>query len=264
MSQTTTPFAAATQPITQDTLIVTDTVGLRVGEIQLASADVAVPAYFAAPEGPGPHPIVLVAHEIFGLHEHIRDVARRLAKLGYLAVAPELFARHGNVPGLPIEEVRPIAAKVADAEVFADLDLAYAWASANGGDAERLAITGFCWGGRITWLYSAHQPKVKAGVAWYGRLVGEASERQPRFPLDVADQLHGPVLGLYGGEDKGIPLDTVQAVEAKLQAAGGSSTIHVFADAPHAFHADYRPSFRAEAASEGWRRLADWLRSHGV
>jgi carboxymethylenebutenolidase len=223
-------------------------------------------AYRAQPAKGGNFPVVLVVSEIFGVHEYIADVCRRLAKLGYLAIAPELFARHGDPRKLPnvADILSAIISKVSDAEVMADLDSCVAWANANGGDAGRLGITGFCWGGRITWLYSAHNPQVKAAVAWYGRLDGEVNERTPKYPLDVAGEIKGAVLGLYGGKDQGIPLDDVEAMGDKLKKAGGKSQLHVYPDAPHAFHADYRPTYRKDAAEDGWKRLQEWFRQHGL
>ncbi|KAF0815140.1 Carboxymethylenebutenolidase [Andreprevotia sp. IGB-42] len=265
MSQNQTPgFAAATQPITADTRIETDAYELKTGDISIDAPLGAFPAYYAAPAQPGPYPVVLVIQEIFGVHEYIRDTARRLAKLGYLAIAPALYHRQGEVADLAIEQIREVVAKVPDEQVLSDLDATVSWANAHGGDADRLAITGFCWGGRITWLYAAHQPALKAAVAWYGKLEGPSTPNQPRFPIDVAGKLHAPVLGLYGGADAGIPLESVEKLQAKLKAAGGDSSIHVYPDAPHAFHADYRPSYRAEAAQDGWQRLQAWLKQHGV
>ncbi|HRB10105.1 MAG TPA: dienelactone hydrolase family protein, partial [Ottowia sp.] len=218
-------------------------------------------------------PVVLVLSEIFGVHEYIADTAVRLARAGYLAIAPELFVRQGDAQsyGELAKLMSEVIAKVPDAQVMGDLDAAVAWAAANGGDTGKLAVTGFCWGGRQTWLYAAHQPKVKAGVAWYGRLVGDSTALTPRHPLDVAAQLKAPVLGLYGGADTGIALDTVERMKAALAAAGaqgnaaaGASQFVVYPDAPHAFHADYRPSFRKDAAEDGWKRALAWLRQHGV
>jgi carboxymethylenebutenolidase len=210
-------------------------------------------------------PIVLVVQEIFGVHEHIKDVCRRLAKAGYLAIAPELYQRQGDVSKLTsIDAIRPLVATVPDAQVMGDLDAAVAWATSSGaGDASRLAVTGFCWGGRITWLYTAHNPRVKAGVAWYGRLVGDKTANTPLHPVDIGGKLAGPVLGLYGGEDAGIPLDTVEAMRKALP-AGAPSMIHVYPGMPHAFFADYRPSYRKEAAADGWRRMLDWFAANGV
>jgi carboxymethylenebutenolidase len=211
-------------------------------------------------------PTVLVVQEIFGVHEHIKDVCRRFAKLGYLAVAPELYARQGDVSKLSkFEEIIEVVRKVPDAQVMSDLDAAVAWAGKSGkGNVKKLGVTGFCWGGRITWLYAARNPQVKAGVAWYGRLVGNATPLTPKHPVDVAKDIKPPILGLYGGQDQGIPLDTVEKMRESIKAGGGKSEIHVYADAPHAFHADYRPSYRKEAAEDGWKRLQAWLKQHGV
>jgi carboxymethylenebutenolidase len=207
-----------------------------------------------------------VVQEIFGVHEHMRDVCRRLARAGYVAVAPELYARQGDVSKLSdINAIRAVVNQVPDAQVMDDLNKTVAWAAEHSAaDAERLAITGFCWGGRITWLYSAHNPDVKAGVAWYGRLVGEPSVMTPKHPIDVVAQLHAPVLGLYGSADQGIPNDTVEKMRAALKAAGKPGEIILYPDAPHAFHADYRPSYRKEPAEDGWKRLLAWFKQHGV
>lgn len=259
-------FALAVQPVAAQTALHTDASGLTAGEVQVAVADGRMVAYRAQPARGAHFPVVLVVSEIFGVHEHIADVCRRLAKLGYLAIAPELFARQGDPRTIDsIQKIMSdIIAKVPDAQVMSDLDACVAWAKVSGGDTARLAITGFCWGGRITWLYAAHNPQLKAGVAWYGRLVGEKNALTPRQPMDVAAALKAPVLGLYGGADTGIPLDTVWSMQDALEAAGGASQIHVYDDAPHAFHADYRPSYRKEAAEDGWRRLREWLQGHGV
>ena len=266
MATLATGFALATQPVAADTTITTDAQGLEAGEVQIPTADVAIPAYRAMPAAGGPFPVVLVVQEIFGVHEHIKDVCRRLAKAGYLALAPEMYVRQGDVSNLKsIDEIRTVVAKVPDSQVMSDLDAAVAYAAETGrGDTERLAITGFCWGGRITWLYAAHNPKVRAGIAWYGRLVGEASEMTPRHPVDVAQDLKAPVLGLYGSADQGIPLDTVEAMRAACKAAAKTCEIVVYDGAPHAFHADYRPSYRAEPAKDAWARLLAWLKQHGV
>ena len=206
-----------------------------------------------------------MVQEIFGLHEHIKDVARRFAHAGYLAVAPDLYVRQGDVTKLPsIDDIRAVVARVPDAQVMADLDAASAWAASHGGDADRLGITGFCWGGRIVWLYAAHNPRLKAGVAWYGPVEKPATELQPLHPVDLAARLHAPVLGLYGGADPGIPNEGVDRMRAALRAAGKPGEIHTYPDMPHAFHADYRPSYRREAAEDGWRRALAWLRQHGV
>jgi carboxymethylenebutenolidase len=207
--------------------------------------------------------VVLVVHEIFGVHEYIRDVCRRLARDGYCAVAPDLYARQGDVRVQPDVNtiVTEVVAKVPDAQVLADLDATVAWVKREGkGDVTRLGVTGFCWGGRVTWLYAAHNPGVRAGVAWYGRLAGEPSDRQPKHPIDIAASLTTPVLGLYGGDDPGIPLDTVERMRAALATGKSGSEIVVYPGAPHAFHADYRPSYRKEPAEDGWRRLRAWFR----
>jgi carboxymethylenebutenolidase len=255
-------FALAAQPIMAQTAIKTDAAGLTAGEIKIGG----LAAYRAQPADGNNLPTVLVVSEIFGVHEYIADVCRRLAKLGYLAIAPELFARHGDPRKLSnVQDIlSTIIGKVADSEVMADLDACANWAQGNGGDPARLGITGFCWGGRITWLYSAHNPAVKAGVAWYGRIDGEVNERTPRWPLDVAGEIKGAVLGLYGGQDQGIPLDDVEAMQAAAAKAGGRSQLHVYPDAPHAFHADYRPTYRQDAATDGWQRLQAWFKQNGL
>jgi carboxymethylenebutenolidase len=224
-----------------------------------------MPGYRAMPQGGTNLPTVLVVQEIFGVHEHIKDICRRIAKAGYLAVAPELYARQGDVSKMADwDQIFAVVAKVPDAQVMADLDACVAWAAKNGGDAERLAVTGFCWGGRITWLYCAHNQNVKAGVAWYGRLVGPSSGLTPRNPIDVVKDINAPVLGLYGGADAGIPGDTVDKMREALKAAGKKSEIHTYPDAPHAFFADHRPSYRPQAAMDGWNRMLAWFRKHGV
>lgn len=263
-------FALAVQPVAAQTAITTDSTGLTASEIQVPTADGNMPAYRAQPAQGSNFPVILVVQEIFGVHEYIKDTCRRLARLGYQAIAPELYARQGDprqYSEIP-EILSKVVSKVPDSQVMADLDATVAWAQANSGDTQRLGITGFCWGGRITWLYAAHNPKVKAGVAWYGRLTSPVSDMTPRHPLDVADTLNGPVLGLYGGQDAGIPNDTVAKMQAALaqsaNPASKASAIHLYPDAPHAFHADYRPSYRKEPAEDGWKRMQDWFRKHGV
>jgi len=261
-------YAAAAAPVVAQTAIKTPADGLTVGEIDYTVGGFKVPAYRAAPAGKTGLPVVLVIQEIFGVHEYIADVCRRFARAGYLAVAPELYARQGD-PGAYGEMAKLMAevvSKVPDAQVLADLDGAVQWAGANGGDLKKVGITGFCWGGRITWLYAAHGP-VKAGVAWYGRLVGQASDLTPKHPVDIAPILKAPVLGLYGEKDTGIPLDTLDKMKAALaqgSAAAKASEFVVYPDAPHAFHADYRPSFRKEPAEDGWKRALAWFKQHGV
>ena len=258
-------FALAVRPIWAET-IVTDAAGLTAGEIRIPVPGGDIPAYRAMPSEGRSFPVVLIVQEIFGVHEHIKDVCRRFAKLGYMAVAPELYARQGDVSKLSdIDEIRKVVSKVPDAQVLADLDAAVAWAKATQqGDVEKLGITGFCWGGRIVWLYAAYSAQLKAGVAWYGRLVGKASDLQPKYPIDVAASLKAPVLGLYGGNDQGIPLETIEQMRTALEAANSSSNIIVYPDTPHAFYADYRASYRKGAAEDGWKRLQAWFKEHGV
>lgn len=262
-------FAAAVLPVGAQT-ITTPADGLTAGVVDVPAGDRSIPAYRSQPAASaGKLPIVLVVSEVFGVHEYIADVTRRFAKQGYLAIAPEFFVRQGDaksytdIPKL----ISEVVSKKPDAQALSDLDAALAWATANGGDASRVGITGFCWGGRITWLYAAHNPKVKAGVAWYGRLVGDASANTPRHPVDVAASLNGPVLGLYGEKDGGIPLDTVDKMKTVLaagSAAAKASSFVVYPEAPHAFHADYRPSYRPEAAADGWKRCLAWFKANGV
>jgi carboxymethylenebutenolidase len=258
-------FALAVQPISADT-ITTDSGGLEAGEVTIPTGDGKIPAYRASPAKGRKLPVVLVVQEIFGVHEHIKDVCRRFAKLGYLAVAPEMYARQGDVSKIEnIQEIiSKVVSKVPDSQVMSDLDAAVDWASKHGGDTRKLGITGFCWGGRIVWLYAAHNPKLKAGVAWYGRLAGQPSPNSPKHPLELAGELKAPVLGLYGEEDQGIPLDTVEKMRAALKAAGKPGEIVVYPKAPHGFHADYRPSYRKEAAEDGWKRLQAWFKQNGV
>jgi carboxymethylenebutenolidase len=260
-------FAAAAGPVAADTVIATSAEGLTAGEVKIPTADGEIPAYRAMPAQGGPFPVVLVVQEIFGVHEHIKDVCRRFAKEGYLAIAPELYARQGDPTKYTDwkQLYAEIVTKVPDAQVMSDLDAAVAWAGKSApGDVKRVGVTGFCWGGRITWLYVAHSSRVKAGVAWYGRLVGESTPLQPKYPLDVAAELKAPVLGLYGGQDQGIPLADVEKMRAALAAAKSPSEIVVFPDAQHGFNADYRPSYRAEDAREAWKQCLAWFRRHGA
>lgn len=262
-------FAVSVLPVTAQTLVTTPSEGLLAGRITIDVNGYAMPAYRSAPTGAKNAPLVLVVPEIFGLHEHIADVTRRLAHLGYVAIAPDLMARQGDASSYADigQLMAQVVSKVPDAQVMADLDATVAWAARNGGNTERLAITGFCWGGRITWLYAAHQPKVKAAAAWYGRLVGQSTALTPVHPVDVAGKLQAPVLGLYGGADTGISLDSVEAMKTALAAgpaAAKASKFLVYPDTPHAFHADYRPSYRKEAAQDGWGRLTQWFLANGV
>jgi carboxymethylenebutenolidase len=262
-------FAAAVLPVAAQTVIQTPSEGLLTGEVMIPVGGFQVPAFRAAPAGKTGLPVVLVISEIFGVHEHIADIARRFARAGYYAIAPELFVRQGDAGsyGEIGKLIAEVVSKVPDAQVMTDLDATLAWAQGQGADTSKTGITGFCWGGRITWLYAAHNPAVKAGVAWYGRLMGGANALQPGNPVDVVGRLAGPVLGLYGGQDSGIPLDTVEKMKLALSAgslAAKRSEFVVYPDAPHAFNADYRPSYRKAAADDGWKRALAWFKTHGV
>jgi carboxymethylenebutenolidase len=263
-------FALAVRPVAADT-IRTSAEGLTAGDIEIATSDGSIAGYRAAPgKRKGKPPLVVVVHEIFGVHEHIKDVCRRLARLGFCAVAPELFGRHGDVSKIADfkQIMSQVVAKVPDAQVMTDLDATVAWAKTSGGaDVARTGITGFCWGGRMVWLYAAHRSDLRAGVAWYGRLVGDKDTVRPRHPIDAAGALKAPVLGLYGGQDQGIPQTSVDDMRKAL-AAGSKpaqrSEIKVYPDAGHAFFADYRPSYRADAATDGWQRTLAWFKANGV
>ncbi|MGF6753225.1 dienelactone hydrolase family protein [Paraburkholderia sp. GAS42] len=263
-----TGFAAAVLPVSAQT-IHTDTEGLEAGEIGVRSGDTLVPAYRAQPKGKTHLPVIIVIHEAFGVHEHIADVCRRFAKLGYLAIAPDLFTRQGDPMAYPtIQQLSDqLLSKVPDDQVMGDLDATLAWAGEHGGDLKRVGINGFCWGGRIAWLYAEHNPHVKAAVSWYGRVAGEKTQMTPANPLDLAGNLRVPVLGLYGLQDQGIPQDTLeqmkQAIAQDPPPASGSQFV-VYDDAGHAFFADYRPSYRKADAEDGWRRAQAWFRQHGV
>ncbi|MCK9380344.1 MAG: dienelactone hydrolase family protein [Sulfuritalea sp.] len=259
-------FALATQPISAQTVVTTDTEGLLAGDIMVPAADRELPGYRAMPAGGSRLPTVLVIHEIFGVHEYIRDVCRRLAKAGYLAIAVDMYIRYGETAKMTnVQDILagPVAS-APDAEHMTDLDACATWAAKNGGDPQRLAVTGFCRGGRTTWLYAAHNPQLKAAVAWYGPLDAAPTPGQPQSPLDLAGQVKAPVLGLYAGKDQGISPDQIEDMRTALGKAGNKSQIHVYPDAPHAFHADYRPSYRKEAAEDGWKRMLEWLRQNGV
>ena len=268
-------FAIAVQPIYAKA-ITTDRLGIIAGEVKIPVSDGTIPAYRAMPAKGKDFPVILVVQEIFGVHAYIQDVCRRLAKLGYLAIAPEMFYRQGDVSKLTdIAQIRAIVNKVPDDQVLADLDATVAWAAKSAqGNIQKLGITGFCWGGRITWLYAAHNYNVKAGVAWYGRLIGESTPLTPKHPIDIASNLHAPVLGLYGGKDTGIALDTVEQMRDRLKSCStdleiadleiADSEIIVYPEAPHAFHADYRPSYRQTEAEDGWKRLQAWFKKCGL
>lgn len=263
-------FAAAVLPVMAQTVIKTDTIGLTAGEIIIDVDGQSVPAYRAQPAGKTNLPVILVVSEIFGVHEHIADVVRRFAKQGYLALAPELFVRQGDPRTYPTlsELIEKIINRVPDAQVMGDLDACAAWAGTHGGDIDKLGVTGFCWGGRIVWLYAAHNPNVKAAVAWYGRLVASTAGNNPaltpRQPIDIAAHLKVPVLGLYGGKDGGIGLDTIEQMQAMLAKGSSNSEFVVYPDAGHAFYADYRPSYMEAAARDGWQRCLSHFETHGV
>ena len=266
-------YAATALPIMAQTAIQTSAEGLVTGQMAYEVNGFKVPAFYAAPAGKANLPVILVVQEIFGVHAYIADIARRFARTGFLAIAPELYARQGD-PRQYSDIARllsDVVAKVPDAQVMADLDGAVQWAGAHGGNLGKVGITGFCWGGRIAWLYAEQSQNVKAGVAWYGRLAGSPSALTPRQPLDLAASLKAPVLGLYGGQDSGIPLTTINEMKDALAAAGRKgntaarmSEFVVYPDAPHAFHADYRPSYRKAAAEDGFQRALAWFKAHGV
>lgn len=263
-------FALAVQPIMAQSVITTDTTGLVTGEVKIPVKDGEIPAYRAMPEKGNSFPVILVVQEIFGVHEHIKDICRRFAKAGHMAIAPELYARQGDVSKMTdMQEIFGIVSKVPDEQVMSDLDATVAYAkSAGKGNTKKLGITGFCWGGRIVWLYASHNPKVKAGGAWYGRLVpsntAPRNPLQPKQPIDMAATLTVPVLGLYGGKDKGIPLSSVEQMREELKKSKSQSEIVVFPDADHGFNADYRPTYDAAAAKDAWNRLQAWFKKHGA
>jgi carboxymethylenebutenolidase len=261
-----TGFALSVRPISAAT-ITTDATGLEAGEVKIPVADGELPAYRAMPAKGTNLGTVIVIHEIFGVHEWIKDVCRRFAKQGYLAVAPDVYARQGDATAFTdIQKlVTELVAKVDDTTVLSDLDSTVKWAAANGGDAGRVAVTGFCWGGREVWLYTAHNPNVKAGVAWYGRLVRPDGNTQPKHPVEVAGDIKGRVIGLYGGLDRGITADHIEAMRAALKAADDKeSEIFVYPEAQHGFLADYRSSYNEPAAQDAWAKCLAWFKKHGV
>jgi carboxymethylenebutenolidase len=258
-------FALAVQPVMADA-ITTSAEGLVAGEVKITAEGGEMPAYRAMPAKGKKFPVVLVVHEIFGVHEYIKDICRRFAKLGYLAVAPDLYARQGRVDDKPdFQEILKVVSQVPDAQVMTDLDATVLWAGKHYGDTARLGITGFCWGGRMVWLYSAHNPKLRAGVAWYGSLTRrEPNPLQPKQAVDLAGAMNAPVLGLYGEADQGIAQSSIEQMRAAIKAAGKHSEIVVYPEGPHGFHADYRPSYRKEMAEDGWKRLLAWFKNNGV
>jgi carboxymethylenebutenolidase len=258
-------FAAAAGPIAAQTVIKTDSAGLDAKEIKIATKDGEIPGYAAMPATGSNFPIVLVVQEVFGVHEHIQDLCRRLAKSGYLAVAPELYARQGDPRKYTMQEIpkliSEIVSKVMPDQVNGDLDASAEWAAKNKGDANRLAITGFCWGGSAVWMYGAHQPKLKAGVSWYGAFIRQG---WPKQPMDVLKDVKAPILGLYGGKDQGIPKDQVEMAEAELKKANSKSQIIVYPEAGHGFNADFRGSYREADAKDGWAKILAWFKANGV
>ena len=259
-------FALAVQPVSAET-ITTDSNGLTVGEVKIPVSDGEIPAYRAMPAKGGPFPTVVVIQEIFGVHEHIKDLCRRLAHSGYFAVAPALYARQGDV--LQMSDVKEIISKVVskvpDAEVASDIDATVAWAhKQKQASTKKLAVTGFCWGGRQTWLYAIHNPQVKAAVAWYGPVAGNTDELHPKRVMDLLPDLKVPLLGLYGAADQGIAVADVETVRDEAKRLHKKVEIVIYPDTPHGFNADYRPSYRPEAAKDGWKRMLAWFKSHGV
>ena len=264
-------FVAASEPVIA-AAIETDFTGIKAGEQMIPVGSSQMPAYVSRPEkAKGNLPTIIVISEIFGVHEYIADTTRRFAKLGYLAIAPEFFTRAGdpNSFGTVAEIQKNIIAKTPDAQVINDLQAALVWAGKNGGDLKKVGVTGFCWGGRITWL-SATLPQVRAGVAWYGRVIGEKTENSPRHPVDIATELKAPVLGLYGGADTGISLESVEQMRTALanaapkNPAAKASRFEIYPDAPHAFHADYRATYREAPAKDGWEKCVAWFKQNGV
>ncbi|OHX11265.1 dienelactone hydrolase family protein [Chromobacterium sphagni] len=259
-------FALAVQPIAAST-IMTDSQSLQTGVPAIDTGSGTMAGYYARPaQTGGPLPLVIVIQEIFGVHEHIKDLCRRLAKHGYLAVAPELYFRHGNPAQAPDTDtlLRDIVAKVPDGEVQSDLDATWRWAGTHGADLQRAAVTGFCWGGRQSWLYAARNPALKAAAAWYGKLEGPVTDNMPRHPLDIVADLKVPVLGLYGAQDQSIPVASVEKMRAALKLAGKDSDIVIYPDAGHGFNADYRPGYNPKDAQDGWQKMLDWFARHGA
>lgn len=256
-------YALAAQPLSA-TAIATSADGLDAGMVTFATGGIQMGAYRAKPKGRKNLPVIIVVQEIFGVHEWIRDIVRRFAKAGYYAIAPDLYQRQGDATKVADfkQLFAEIVSKVPDAQVMGDLDALTAFVGSDGGNAKRIGITGFCWGGRITWLYAAHNLKLKAGVAWYGRVKGAGTALQPRNPIELVADIKAPVLGLYGALDKGIPVADVEAMNAALKAAKKSSSIHLYPQADHGFLADYRPSYNEAAARDGWSRALTHFRKH--
>ena len=264
MTSLVTGFAISMQPVSAQT-ITTDTAGLEAGEVKVKTKDGEMPAYRAMPDKGGPFPTVLVIHEAWGVHEHVKDICRRLAKAGYYAIASEYYARQGNAGAAKdMDEIRKIMASVPTEQVMSDLDATVAYAKASGkADTAKLAVTGFCWGGFATWMYSAHNPGLKAAVAWYGGDRAK-SELIPKNPVDVASQVKCPVLAIYGGKDQSIPQETIDKRQEACKAAGKTCEVKIYPEAPHGFNADYRPSYRADDAKDAWNQMLAWFKKNGV
>jgi carboxymethylenebutenolidase len=258
-------FALAVLPVSAET-ITTDATGLTVGEVKIPVDGGSIPAYRAMPDTGGPFPTILVVQEVFGVHEHIKDICRRLAKVGYFAVAPALYAREGDVTRMSdVKQIMQIVAKVSEPQVASDLDTTAAWAKSTGkADTSKLGIVGFCWGGRQVWLYAAHNPQLKAGAAWYGVLQRPKNEMTPDDPIDLVQRINAPVIGLYGGADPAIPITQIEAMRTALKTAGKPSEIIIYPDTPHGFNADYRPTYRPQQAKDAWQRMLAWFKQHGV
>jgi carboxymethylenebutenolidase len=263
-------YAAAVSPIAAQTVIHTDNKGLVVGEVDIPVSDGQIPAYRAMPEKGKKFPVVLVIHEIFGVHEWIQDVCRRFAKLGYMAIAPALYSRQGDVHHLPDPPTlqRNIFSKIPDTQVNSDLDSTLEWAGKNHGDTKHASITGFCWGGRVVWMYSEHNPHIKAGAAWYGRVASTPNSPvnpvQPTNPIDHVKDLKVPIIGFYGGLDTGITQDSLNQMKTALNAAHAKYDINVYPDAKHGFFADYRDSYNQKAAEDAWPKLLAWFKKYGA
>ncbi len=264
-------FALSVQPVCAQTMITTPADGLTAGEVKIKTKDgKEMAGYRAMPATGQGFGTILVVQEIFGVHAHIADLCRRFAKAGYYAIAPELYFRQGDAKGyteIP-KLIAEVVAKVPDEQVMGDLDAATAFAKGEGkADTSKLGVTGFCWGGRIVWLYAAYSPNLKAGVAWYGRVVGDSTPLTPKHPVDLAKDLKAPVLGLYGGADTGIPNDTVDKMREALKTgspAAQKSRIDTYPDTPHGFNADYRPSFRKEQGEDAWKKALAWFKANGA
>ncbi|HEY6431435.1 MAG TPA: dienelactone hydrolase family protein [Acetobacteraceae bacterium] len=264
MTSVMTGFSLATTTV-EAQAIHTDTKGLVAGAAQIPVSDGHLPGYAARPDGAGPFPTILVIEEVFGVNAYLQDVCRRFAKLGYLAVAPEIYARIADLSKITNDdEIGRVIAQSRDSQIMSDLDATAAWATQHHGDPARLGVAGFCRGGRDVWLYAAHNPHLKAAVSWYGVLDGKTSAIQPQTALDVADKILCPLLGLYGSEDVFNPVPMIHQAEAKAKAAGKTVEIVIYPDTPHGFHADYRPSYREAAAKDSWRRALAWFKRYDV